>query len=178
MESAVKAAMLKSSQTIVNTQPPTTRGLRKAHSTESLESPKPAKKPVDRDNLYHKTAGRATVNPVANNDSVRPESRSRGKSIDLPRPKSRARNKSIDEGPKGKPGNTWTASKFCTILESTPSATLEVEIAKKLRLHLRNESARYAPFSLERHPRQLISTISAGPRNSFRKAGTTLSSAG
>lgn len=149
MESAVKAAMLKSSKTITNTQ--TTRGLRRAHSIESLESPKPAKRPVDHDNLYHKTAGRATATPAFDNDPARPETRSRGKSIDAQRPKSRVRGKSADEGIKGKDkkiGNSWTSSRFCTILDTTPSATLEVEIVKKLRLHLRNESARYPPFLL------------------------------
>jgi hypothetical protein len=150
MESSVKAAMLKSSKTIGNTQQPqTTRGLRRAHSIESLESPKPSKKSVDYDNLYHKTAGRTSVNPVANDDSARPETRtrSRGKSIDFPRPKSRAGDRSPDEGGKGKDkkaGNSWTPSRFCTILDSTPSATLEVEVVKKLRLHLRNELAMYA----------------------------------
>jgi hypothetical protein len=149
MESSVKAAMLKSSKTIATTQQPqTTRGLRKARSTDSLDSPKPAKKSVDGDNLYHKTAGRATANPTLNGDPERPETRSRGKSIDIPRPKSRAGNKSADEGVKG---NSWTPSRFCTILDTTPSATLEVEIAKKLKLHLRNESARYAFFPSECH---------------------------
>jgi len=155
MESSVKAAMLKSSKTIVNTQlPQTTRGLRKAHSIESLESPKPAKKSIDYDNLYHKTAGRTSVNPVAIDDSARPETRSRGKSIDLPRPKSRARNKSVDESARGrdkKVSNSWTPSRFCTILDTTPSATLEVETVKKLRLHLRNESTRYPSFPLEHY---------------------------
>ena len=147
MESSVKAAMLKSSKTIANTQPQTTRGLRKAHSIESLGSPKPSKKSVEYDNLYHKTAGRTSVNPVTNDSSARPETRSRGKSVDIPRPKSRAGDRSSDEGGRGKDkkaGNSWTPSTFCTILDTTPSATLEVEIVKKLRLHLRNELARYA----------------------------------
>lgn len=145
MESSVKAAMLKSSKTIADTQQPqTVRGLRKARSIESIESPKPSKKSVEYDNLYHKTAGRASVNPVTDDESERPETRPRGRSIDVPRSKSRARNKSSDEGGKGKDkkgGNSWTPSSFCTILDATPSATLEVEIVKKLRLHLRNESA-------------------------------------
>lgn len=176
MESTVKAAMLKSSKTIANTQPQTTRGLRKAHSTESLESPKPAKKSADYDNLHHKTAGRATANPVADDDSGRPKSRSRGKSIDLPRPKSRVRNKSVDEGAKGKAWNSWTASRFCTILDTTPSAALEVEIVKKLRLHLRNESARYASFPFEPYCPMANLPVSAGPKNFFEKVDTTVSS--
>jgi len=155
MESAVKAAMLKSSKTIANPQQPqTTRGLRRAHSIESLESPKPAKRSVDNDNLYHKSAGRATVNPALSDDSARPESRSRGKSIDAPRSKSRARGKSVDEGAKGKDKkvvNGWTSSRFCTILDATPSATLDVEIVKKLRLHLRNESAWYVSLPPKHH---------------------------
>jgi len=172
MESAVKAAMLKSSKTIANPQPQTTRGLRRAHSTESLDSPKPAKKSVDNDNLYHKSAGRATVNPALSDDSARPESRSRGKSIDAPRSKSRARGKSVDER---KAGNSWTSSRFCTILDTTPSATLEVEIVKKLRLHLRNESARYGSLPPNTTNRQLIAVRSAGPRNSSAKVDTTVS---
>lgn len=152
MESSVKAAMLKSSKVIVNTQQPqTTRGLRRAHSIESLGSPKPAKKSADYDNLYHKTAGRASVNPVTGDDSARPKSRARGKSVDVPRPKSRAGNRSGDEGVKGKDKkavNSWTPSRFCAILDTTPSATLEIETVKKLRLHLRNESARYTSFPL------------------------------
>ena len=149
MESSVKAAMLKSSKVIVNTQPQTTRGLRRARSIESLESPKPAKKSADYDNLYHKTAGRTSVNPVTDDDAARPKTRSRGKSVDVPRPKSRAGNRSGDEGVKVKdkrPVNSWTPSRFCAILDTTPSATLEIETVKKLRLHLRNESARYIPF--------------------------------
>jgi len=180
MESSVKAAMLKSSKTVANTQPQTTRGLRKAHSIESLESPKPAKKSMDHDNLYHKTAGRATVNPVPDNDSARPKSRSRGKSIDFPRSKSRARNKSVDEGVKGKDKkvvNSWTPSRFCTILDTTPSATLEVETVKKLRLHLRNESARYSSFSLKRCRLIANLAVPAGPRSSFGRVATTVFSA-
>lgn len=153
--------MLKSSKTITNTQQPqTARGLRKAHSIESLESPKPAKKPVDHNNLYHKAAGRSSVNLVPDHDSARPKSRSRGKSIDIPRPKSRGGNRSADEGVKGKDkkaGNSWTPSRFCTILDTTPSATLEVEIVKKLRLHLRNESARYMSFPCK--PRWLAADL-------------------
>ena len=153
MEPSVKAAMLKSSKTIANVQQPqTTRGLRRAHSIESLELPKPGKKSADYDNLYHKTAGRAAVNPVSDDDSARPATRSRGKSIDIPRPKSRAGGKSVDEGVKGKDkkaGNSWTPSRFCTILDTTPSTTLDIEIVKKLRLHLRNESTRYMSFFLE-----------------------------
>jgi hypothetical protein len=144
MESSVKAAMLKSSKTIANTQPQTTRGLRKAHSIESLGSPKPSKKSADYDDLYHKTAGRTAVSPANSDDSARPETRARGKSVDIPRPKSRGANKSSDEGVKGKDkkaGNSWTPSSFCTIFDTTSSATLEVEVVKKLRLHLRTESA-------------------------------------
>jgi len=172
--------MLKSSKTIANPQQPqTTRGLRRAHSIESLDSPKPFQKSVDYDNLYHKTAGRASVNPASNNDSPRPETRSRGKSIDIPRPKSRARNRSTDEGVKGKDkkaANSWTPSRFCTILDTTPSATLEVEIVKKLRLHLRNEAARYASFPLKGHGPTADLSIPAGPRNFFGKVDTTVSS--
>ena len=177
MESSVKAAMLKSSKTIANAQQPqTTRGLRKAHSIESLDSPKPAKKSADYDNLYHKTAGRASVNPVPGDDSARPKSRSRGKSVDISRPKSRAGNKSVDEGVRGKVGNSWTPSRFCTILDTTPSATLEVETVKKLRLHLRNESARY-PFFLPKRPQPIANlAVPAGPKSSFRKVATTVSS--
>lgn len=178
MESSVKAAMLKSSKTVANTQPQTTRGLRKAHSIESLESPKPAKKSMDHDNLYHKPAGRATVNP--DDDSARPKSRSRGKSIDFPRSKSRARNKSVDEGAKGKDrkvANSWTPSRFCTILDTTPSATLEVETVKKLRLHLRNESARYPSFLLK-HCRLMANlAVPAGLKSSFGRVDTTAFSA-
>jgi hypothetical protein len=179
MESSVKAAMLKSSKTIANTpQPQSTRGLRKALSHESLDSPKPSKKSIEYDNLYHKTAGRATVDP--DDVSVRPVTRSRGKSIDVPRPKSRSGNKSSDEGSKGKDkkvGNSWTPSTFCTILDTTPSATLEVEIVKKLRLHLRNESTRYICLLLMRHRPMVNLSVTAGPRNSFGKAAMTLSSA-
>lgn len=173
--------MLKSSKTITNTQQPQTiRGLRKARSSESLESPKPSKKSIEYDNLYHKTAGRATVDPVTDDGSARPETRSRGKSIDVPRPKSRTGNKSLDEGGKWKDkkvGNSWTSSTFCTILDTTPSATLEVEIVKKLRLHLRNESARYTCFPSMRHRPVINLFITAGLRNSFAKAAMTLSSA-
>lgn len=180
MESSVKAAMLKSSKTIATTQPPqSTRGLRKARSIESLESPKPSKKSVEYDNLYHKTAGRATADPVSDDSSARPETRSRGRSIDVARPKSRARNKSTDEGFKGKDkktGNSWTPSRLCAILDTTPSATLEVETVKKLKLHLRNESARYTQFPLMCHRPTTDLSVTVGPRNSYRKVVMILSS--
>lgn len=153
--------MLKSSKTIANAQlPQTSRGLRKAHSIESLESPKPSKKSIEYDNLYHKTAGRPTGDPVSDDGSARPETRSRGRSIDVPRPKSRAGNKSSDEGVKGKDKkvvNSWTPSRFCTIFDTTPSSTLEVETVKKLKLHLRNESARYTFFRKRATVQQLTS---------------------
>lgn len=172
--------MLKSSKTIGNAQqPPTTRGLRKAHSIESLETPKPSKKSIEYDNLYHKTAGRATVDPVSDDGSARPETRSRGRSIDVARPKSRARNKSSDEGGKGKDkkfGNSWTPSRICTILDTTPSATLELETVKKLRLHLRNESAWYISFPLCSHFPTTNLSVTAGPKNSSGMAAMTLSS--
>ena len=178
MESSVKAAMLKSSKTIANTQQPQSIRLRKARSTESLDSPKPYKKSIEYDNLYHKTAGHATVDPVADDGSAGPGTRSRGKSIDASRPKSRTGNKSSDEGPKGKDkkvGNSWTPSTFCTILETTPSATLEVEIAKKLRLHLRNEPARYTHLPLVRYCPTADLSIKAGPRTFFGKVAMTRS---
>ena len=177
MESSVKAAMLKSSKTITNTQQPqATRTLRRAHSIESLESPKPSKKSVEYDNLYHKTAGLRSLAPTSEDDSARPEKRSRGRSVDVSRPKSRAGNKSSDEGGKGKDknaGNSWAASRFCTILDTTPSATLEVETVKKLRLHLRNESARCASSPLTFHYSTINLFVTAGLKNSSKRAATT-----
>lgn len=139
MESSVKAAMLKSQQTLASAPTPTTpRGMRKAHSSDSITSPKQS---VD---CGTRTPGRSHGNSFADP----PVAHSRGLSMDIARPASRAQTPFGGDSSKlrNKDKSTkanWTPGKFCSILDSTSSSLLEVETVKKLRLLLRNEAARW-----------------------------------
>lgn len=150
MESSVKAAMLKSSKVVTPApqQPTTPRGLRKAHSSDSISitSPHRSSPSVEYDLAHARTAGRSAGNALAT------ASHSRGMSMDVPRPTSRtyssfggdsSKSKSKEKPSKG----AWSPAKFCGILDSTSSSLLDIDIVKKLRLHLRNEAARFVIYS-------------------------------
>ena len=155
MESSVKAAMLKSSQTLSSASSPTVgRALRKAHSSDSLSPPHIFKHSVDHDDTNAPIAERLAGTAVPAESSM---THSRGMSVDSPRPKSRAsvpfgnsgetafKSKTKDKSSK----NAWTPVKFCSFLDNTSSSLLEVEVVKKLRLFLRNEAARFVLFFLQ-----------------------------
>lgn len=170
MDSTVKAAMLKSSQgmtlNIKSTIPevplaPQSMGLRRTRSTDTLESPRQQKPALD----YEL---RPPMAPFALSDqSRRPSSNS---SIGSPRKSSHSRGISLGaglmsrsqvnllsngstldltatSGKSGKekgPGTSKIISptRSISILVGTSSTDLDVEQVKKLRLLLRNESAR------------------------------------
>ncbi|THH13141.1 hypothetical protein EW146_g7046 [Bondarzewia mesenterica] len=153
MESSVKAAMLKSSQAlavgVAPTSPPTSHSMRRVHSgssisVDSLRSQRPS---LDRYQTAGYAYGAALVDVV---DS--PTHPSRGLSLDLPRPKSRAQgamvmmdtaaaSKSLKDKGMMK---TLSPVQFVSVLTGTSSLQLDVDIIKKLRLFLRNESANWS----------------------------------
>jgi hypothetical protein len=133
--------MIKSSQTIskgspVLLPPPTPHTLRKAqsvHSINSATSPQVAQKPLtdERDVARHS-----------------PVHTTRGKSVDAPRspraatePPKSAKEKNKKDKEKE---TALSPQRYCNLLMATSSTQLDIEIVKKLRLMLRNESARYA----------------------------------
>lgn len=154
MESSVKAAMLKSSQVLAlgvapASPPPTPRGMRRVHSGSSLsiESPRPQRASVDR----YQTAGHA--HGAALFDAVGSQTHhARGMSFDMPRPKSRAQGNTVflDNVVASKPAKDKSTIKvmssvqFVSILTGSSSIQLDVDIIKKLRLLLRNESASWS----------------------------------
>ncbi|KIL67542.1 hypothetical protein M378DRAFT_159355 [Amanita muscaria Koide BX008] len=181
MDSTVKAAMVKSSQTYAtNTKmeffSPSSPGLRKARSTESLSSPRgpilsagtfdfpepPFYPPVKMGNLLDSPRVSAHhPSSVTRTDSPRKASvHGRGVSIDAPRLFSRSQvqlplsTSSLDLPGKtqfkhGKEkgtshGKDISPTKFVSILSGTSSLDLDVELIKKLRLLLRNESATWS----------------------------------
>ena len=138
MESGVKAAMLKSSQTISKGSPPlqpppTPHALRKAQSAHSINAS--VTSPTERQFADNYESARAT-----------PVSTHRGKSVDSPRSPmlSADLSKSAKEkGKKDKEKDTaLSPQRYCNLLISTSSTQLDIEVLKKLRLMLRNESAR------------------------------------
>jgi len=151
MDATVKAAMLKSSHILTShptSGPPSTpRSLRKARSSESLGSP--LTPPLSYDHVPTKgswiagLAGKSTTNLHA----LDKPGHERGVSFDGAETLSRGQtplligelvaSKSKDKGFV----KNITPVKFCSILSSTSSTQLEVEVIKKLRLLLRNESA-------------------------------------
>ncbi|KAF8638286.1 hypothetical protein AX17_002306 [Amanita inopinata Kibby_2008] len=189
MDSTVKAAMLKSSQTLASNpkgphDPPSTPrslAVRKARSTESLDSPRglmfsggtydfpdpPSHTPTEysamttatvpnspRVSAHHPSSVMRTGSPRKASAHIR------GMSIDAPRLFSRSQvqlplsTSSMDltnlgQFKHGKDKNTGTGKnispiKFCSILTGTSSTQLDVELIKKLRLLLRNESATWS----------------------------------
>lgn len=163
MDSTVKAAMLKSSQVLTlaptapPSPPPTPRTLRKAHSSDSLASPR-AQNPSQFD-LHRPQIG--TFLPGAalgsngsssvvglNAFGIIMGTHGRGQSFDVGRTTAMGQNSPVIPSEfanrqlvKDK-ALAISPSRFCSILTGTSSTQLEVETIKKLRLLLRNESAR------------------------------------
>ncbi|EIW57226.1 uncharacterized protein TRAVEDRAFT_168855 [Trametes versicolor FP-101664 SS1] len=142
MDPSVKAAFLKSSHVLAEMRPPasanpplTPRGLRKAHSSESLASmasPRPKKPSLEQYDL----------SPAPSRRFV--SGHSRGVSMDV-------RRQAFDTAPipvaplktnkDKKKAAVITPEKYVGILLGHSSTTLDIEVVKKLRLLLRNESA-------------------------------------
>ena len=170
MDSTVKAAMLKSSQTMVipgntlATTPatPRTTVLRRAHSIESIASPRLSRTLRDQEHLEPPhppfAGGQVSAHHLPSVDqSPTPRKSSahiRGLSYDAPNIFSRSQvhlpashstldlssTKLIKE--KSGAAKNISPTKFFSILSSTSSTQLDVENIKKLRLLLRNETAR------------------------------------
>lgn len=164
MDTSVKAAMLKSSRVLTTNpplsatpaaQPSTPRTIRKARSIESIVSPS-AHTPGSglghesqprRGGLWKNAlAGKSTTDLHASDGMDK--TRDRGRSFDTSRTLSRSETPAVIPGDlttnKSREkafGKTITPVKFCSILFSTSSTALEVDVVKKLRLMLRNESA-------------------------------------
>ncbi|KAJ6624077.1 armadillo-type protein [Mycena sp. CBHHK59/15] len=164
MESTVKAAMLKSSQTMalaplpMVTPPLTPRSsaLRRTRSTESLDSPRHPKASLD----YEMPRAPALFGPsqTAHNASSvgaaasprKASGHSRGTSFDTARLLSRSQvNLPISASTattagKEKAAKDISPTRFFSILSGTSSTQLGIENVKKLRLLLRNESASWS----------------------------------
>ena len=159
MNATVKAAMLKSSQVMtVNpstaaTAPPTPRTVRKARSIESIASPHAPLSTMGSDSQPRRGglwgsafAGKSTTDLHALDSSDK--SHGRGVSFDAAQTLSRAQAPVIPVelvSSKSKEkvlGKGMSPVKFCSILASASSTTLDVEVVKKLRLMLRNKAAR------------------------------------
>ncbi|OJA17141.1 hypothetical protein AZE42_05097 [Rhizopogon vesiculosus] len=155
MDATVKAAMLKSSH-ILTSNPmsgsPSTPTLRKARSSESIGSPLPPSMSYGhmptKGSWVSGLAGKSTTDLHALDGR---QGHERGLSFDA------AQTLSPGHVPPVTPGELITGRskdkgfvknitpvKFCSILSSTSSTQLEVEVVKKLRLLLRNESATWS----------------------------------
>ncbi|KAG1804946.1 armadillo-type protein [Suillus plorans] len=153
MDATVKAAMLKSSHVITSNPtsgpPSTPMTLRKARSSESVGSPLPPSMSYDqmptKGSWISGLSGKSTTDLHALDDR---QGHDRGLSVDGTRTFSQGQNSPVISGDlitskskeKGFVKNI-TPVKLCSILASTSSTQLEVEVVKKLRLFLRNESA-------------------------------------
>ncbi|KIJ66900.1 hypothetical protein HYDPIDRAFT_149967 [Hydnomerulius pinastri MD-312] len=158
MDATVKAAMLKSSHVLTSNPPVTTaepstpRTMRKARSIESMASPHAPLSAVGSDSQPRRglwgsgLAGKSTTDLHAMDSSDK--SHGRGASFDAARTLSRAQAPPVIPGElmtsKSKEkalGKAITPVKFCSLLSSSSSTMLDVEVVKKLRLMLRNEAA-------------------------------------
>ncbi|CAK5268292.1 unnamed protein product [Mycena citricolor] len=189
MESNVKAAMLKSSQTITPASlssmglpmpPPTVApltprsasALRRTRSTETLDSPRRVKSGAADDSfefvqprapaLFAESAHNASSTSLAGGGagSRKSSAHSRGTSFDKSRLLSMSLSRSQVHLPisasmvdlTGRPPAARTAAKakdlspqrFCSVLTGQSSTELDIEVVKKLRLMLRNESASWS----------------------------------
>lgn len=178
MDASVKAAMIKSSQNmaisaVIGSSEPLTpqanKSLRRAHSTESLNTPRHptlASLAAEYSELSH-TTGFSAVHVSAHHSPylASPQRKSsgshgRGMSFDAPRIFSKsqvslaASSSTFDLTVGAKQGKEKGAvvtknispTKFCSILTSTSSTQLDIEDLKKLRLLLRNEVASYVLY--------------------------------
>ena len=150
MEPTVKAAMLKSSHVLgpaaTATAPAPTRGRRRVQSGSSIESPPKGSAAV----LDYPANGATTPDARGGPSAVTATTtsgnhHSRGVSIDVPRrPKSRSGFTTPAVDPNGTTvrGKVFSPVQIVSLLTGKSSLELEVDVVKKLRLLLRNESAR------------------------------------
>lgn len=161
MDSTVKAAMLKSSH-VLNLNPPeapaTPRTLRKAHSSESLVTPRTQRTMAGLEFPNPPFLPGSALGSQGSTSSIALNSglfsgagHARGSSIDVSRlvsggqappviPAEYANSKLTKDKALAK---AISPARFCSILTGTSSTQLDLETVKKLRLMLRNESARY-----------------------------------
>lgn len=147
MDPTVKAAFLKSSHVLAQMKPApvaaplTPRTLRRIHSSESvLSSPRPQKPTLEEYDL----TGTSRIPAFGTGHS-------RGKSLDV-------RRQALDSQPvqvaplkvskDKKKLAVFTPEKYVKILLGQSSTAMDLETVKKLRLMLRNESARYVVFAV------------------------------
>jgi hypothetical protein len=156
--------MLKSSHALTfnpPSPPPTPRTLRKAHSSDSLASPRPQNASTETEFSRSPYAGGFIPGSALGSQGsmsvtalgILPYatgSHTRGVSVDVSRTTSRVQAPPVvpSEFTTGKLNKDKALAKsisparFCSILTGTSSTQLELETVKKLRLLLRNESAR------------------------------------
>ncbi|KAF9477186.1 hypothetical protein BDN70DRAFT_811098 [Pholiota conissans] len=174
MDASVKAAMLKSSQTMAispvgeQATPSTpTKNVRKAHSTDSMSSPRhPTLASLMNDNSELPYPGLSAAHVSAHNSPYlsspprKVSSHSRGLSFDGTRLFSRSQVNLASAPSSSNLDLTYankltkekgalltknlSPTKFCSILTSTSSTQLDIEDLKKLRLLLRNETASWS----------------------------------
>ncbi|KAI0950755.1 hypothetical protein AcW1_007982 [Taiwanofungus camphoratus] len=140
MDTGVKAAFLKSSKEITismsHVSPPLTpRGLRRAHSIESLSSPRPHTKQSQENHDLSKSSNSPPF-PTATH--------TRGVSVGASQPSLLFSSEPSQTKPSKEKRSkmaTITPAKYVNILTSTSTTQLEIETVKKLRLLLRNEAA-------------------------------------
>ena len=169
MDSTVKAAMLKSSRvikpvpTFENETPKKAVGtLRKTKSSDTMGSPRPSKddeddvpQPPQTTGRFFGAAMRSSISLGRHSDDeqlvppkpLNPNRHSRGMSLDLSKGASMLHLPSTSNDNVSKKGQKGWAkdiqpSKYVNMLTSTSSVELDIEMVKKLRLLLRNESAR------------------------------------
>ncbi|KZT67964.1 hypothetical protein DAEQUDRAFT_751505 [Daedalea quercina L-15889] len=140
MDAGVKAAFVKSSKDLAimsskPTEPPMTpRGLRKARSIESISSPQPQKTMQSKYNLS-KISDRPKFLNTHN----------RGVSFDAERQMLQFHERAPVPAPKPvkekRSKNAMAPAKLQKLLSKAQATHLDIEVAKKLRLHLRNEPA-------------------------------------
>ena len=161
----MKAAMVRSSQTLSKgtspplLPPPTPHSLRKAQSAQSINamtSPKSSQKQLlDEYDLVR--------SPIA-------QGHSRGKSLDAPRTSTLLAESSKGGKEKKDKDVSLSPQKYCNLLLATSSTQLDIEVVKKLRLMLRNESARYDHRSIE--SQRALTICLVGRKNLFGRVAT------
>lgn len=175
MDSTVKAAMLKSSQipSFKPTPPiiPQRNTLRKARSSDSLESPR---RPLP-DSFHDFPSAPATASqhssPVpwthhASKTSLvlAGTAHVRGASFDVIKSTSKPSTRPTHMKERSFSKNTTSPAKVCSMLTGKSTTQLEVDVPKKLRLLLRNEAAEYVYASFVLSSTQ---SVLDGRRSSF-----------
>lgn len=183
----MKAAMLKSSQVMTLPKPapspsppltPRSISLRKSRSTESLGSPVDSRISLSSDLRPPRPPFAASGSP-SSSSSRKVSGHIRGLSFDGPAWKSRsqvylpasssvldltATKSGKEKGSAMTKSGSISPAKIIGILSGTSSTQIDVENVKKLRLLLRNESARYAIFPL---PSSHTKPVIVGHKNSL-----------